>query len=129
MSHEPSHATEHMSPPEAQAAEGIAWLPVIGTGVGATIIFTIAVLIVLGMLHARRRHLQPLGPDPVPVQIGQTEIGIVDQQPFDVSRAVQQYRDDREQRLESWGWIDRKAGTVHMPIDRAMELVVKEHQK
>ncbi len=129
MSHEPSHATEHLPPPEAQAAEGISWFPVLGTGIGASIIFTIAVLIVFKMMHVREKELQPLGPDPMPVQIGQNEIGIVDQPPFDVSRAVQQYRDDRAERLTSWGWIDRKAGVIHMPIDRAMDLVVQEHRK
>ena len=129
MSHQPSHATEHMSPPEAQAAEGIAWGPVLGTGIGAVIVFAIAILIVIRMLHLREIALQPLGPDPLPVQMGQAEIGIVDQAPFDVSRALQTYRDDREQRLESWGWVDRKAGIVHMPIDRAMDLVVQEHKK
>ena len=129
MSHETSHATEHMSPPAAQAEEGIHWPGVIGVGLGSVIIFAISVLIVFKMMHAREKALQPLGPDPLPVQMGQGEIGIVDQVPFDVTRANQQYRDDKLQRLSSWGWIDRKAGAVHMPIDRAMDLVVQEHKK
>jgi hypothetical protein len=28
--------------------------------------------------------------------------------------------------LESWGWVDRGKGVVHMPIERAMKLVVVE---
>jgi hypothetical protein len=28
-----------------------------------------------------------------------------------------------EQRLEGYGWIDRKAGTAHIPIDRAMAIL------
>jgi hypothetical protein len=32
-----------------------------------------------------------------------------------------------EHRLTSYGWVDRKAGIVHIPIERAMELVAKEH--
>ncbi|MEZ4616096.1 MAG: hypothetical protein R2867_11425 [Caldilineaceae bacterium] len=31
-----------------------------------------------------------------------------------------------EMRLHSYGWIDQEAGTVHIPIERAMELVVSE---
>jgi len=61
--------------------------------------------------------------------MGQAEIGIVDQVPFDVARAAQAYRKDEIERLSSWGWIDRKQGTVHMPIDRAMDLVVQEQKK
>jgi hypothetical protein len=29
----------------------------------------------------------------------------------------------------SYGWVDQKAGIVRLPIDRAMELVVREHAK
>jgi hypothetical protein len=30
--------------------------------------------------------------------------------------------------LNSFGWVDRNRGIVHIPIDRAMELVAKEGQ-
>lgn len=30
-----------------------------------------------------------------------------------------------QQRLNSVGWVDRDAGVVHMPIDRAMDLLVE----
>lgn len=30
-----------------------------------------------------------------------------------------------EQKLNSYGWVDKKAGTVHIPIERAMDLVVQ----
>ena len=129
MSHQPSHAVEHMPPPAAQAEEGIKWGAVLGAGIGSLVVFAIAILIVVRMLHAREKALQPLGPDPMPRQIGQIEIGIVDQVPFDVTRSLQAYRAERTQRLETWGWVDRKAGIVHMPIDRAMELVVQEQKK
>ncbi len=129
MSYQPSHSTEHMPPPPAQAEEGIHWFAVIGTGVGSVIVFTIAVLIVFRMMHAREKALQPQGPMAAPTEIGQNEINIVDQVPFGVSRAVQGYRRSQLERLESWGWIDRKAGTVHMPIGDAIDLVVKENHR
>jgi hypothetical protein len=28
--------------------------------------------------------------------------------------------------LESWGWVNRDAGVAHIPIERAMDLVVEE---
>jgi hypothetical protein len=129
MSQQPSHTTEHLPPPEAQAQEGLQFGKIIGVGIGWAVVFVISILIVVKVLHAREKALQPLGPDPMPLQIGQGEIGIVDQVPFDVTRALQTYRNERLGRLEHWGWIDRKAGTVHMPIADAMDLVVKEHQK
>jgi hypothetical protein len=30
-----------------------------------------------------------------------------------------------EQKLNSYGWVDEKAGTVHIPIERAMELLTQ----
>jgi hypothetical protein len=129
MSHQPSRATEHLPPPAAQAEEGIAWGSLLGVGIGSIVVFAISILIVVKVLHAREKQLQPNGPDPMPAQLGQSEIGIVDQVPFDVTRALQVYRQDRLARLEHWGWVDRKAGVVHMPIDEAMDLVVKEHKK
>jgi hypothetical protein len=129
MSHHPSHSTEQMNPPQAQASESIQWNAVIGVGVGAIVLFTVATLIAYRFMVHREKELQPLGPDPIPQQIGQREIGIVDQVPFDVTRSFQAYRDDRNARLESWGWVDRKAGIVHMPIEEAMDRVVKEGKK
>ena len=31
----------------------------------------------------------------------------------------------QEQRLNSYGWVDEKAGTVHIPIERAMQLLAQ----
>lgn len=129
MSHEPSHSTEHMSPPPAQAAEGIAWGTVLGIGITSLLICVFATWFALHLLRVQEKALQPMGPDPIPLQIGQGEIGIVDQAPFDVTRSLEAYRRDRNARLESWGWTDRKAGLVHMPIEKAMDAVVKEHAR
>jgi hypothetical protein len=129
MSHDPSHSTAQMKPPPAQAEEAISWGKVLGVGIGAIVLFTIAIYVSYRFMHGREVALQPQGPAPVPVQVGQGEIGLVEQVPFDVSRSFQSYRRDRLQRLQSWGWIDRKQGLLHMPIDRAMDLVVQEQGK
>ncbi len=129
MSHQPSHVSEHLAPPPAQAQEGLRWGVIIGVGLGWALLFFVSIFITVKVLHAREKTLQPNGPDPLPRQIGQGEIGIVDQVPFEVYRTRENYQKERTARLEHWGWIDRKAGAVHMPIADAMELVVKEHQK
>jgi hypothetical protein len=35
------------------------------------------------------------------------------------------YRDAEEQRLATYGWMDRGSGAVHIPIDRAITLVLE----
>jgi hypothetical protein len=37
-------------------------------------------------------------------------------------------RDKQQKQASSYGWVDQKAGVVQLPIDRAMELIVQEHQ-
>ncbi len=36
-----------------------------------------------------------------------------------------QMRETEAQRLHSYGWVDRQAGTAHIPIDRAMDLLAQ----
>jgi hypothetical protein len=40
--------------------------------------------------------------------------------------ALQSLLIGQQERLNSYGWIDREAGTVHIPIERAMSLLVEE---
>src|SRR5207248_5342977 len=35
---------------------------------------------------------------------------------------------DRQQRLQSYGWVDRKQEIIHIPVARAMEILVQSHQ-
>lgn len=39
---------------------------------------------------------------------------------------LQQFRAREEEQLHTYGWVDRRAGVVRMPIERAMELVLQE---
>lgn len=38
---------------------------------------------------------------------------------------INDFRLGEEQRLNSYGWIDQQAGVVHIPIERAMELIAQ----
>jgi hypothetical protein len=38
---------------------------------------------------------------------------------------LHRYREEQSQSLSSYSWIDRKAGVVRIPIERAMELVIE----
>ncbi len=41
------------------------------------------------------------------------------------TRHWKDYRDAEEQRLATYGWMDRGSGAVHIPIERAMALVLE----
>ena len=36
-----------------------------------------------------------------------------------------QFRNAEDARLSTYGWMDRSAGAVHVPVDRAMEIVLQ----
>ncbi len=56
-----------------------------------------------------------LQPNPVDQSISQAEL-------------LQQETARQEKLLNSYGWVDKEAGMVHMPIDEAMKLTVEEYQ-
>jgi hypothetical protein len=41
------------------------------------------------------------------------------------AETLQDLRTHENKVLNSYGWVDKKAGVVHMPIDRAMDLVLQ----
>ena len=42
--------------------------------------------------------------------------------------SVQSQREQAEQRLSSYGWVDREKDQVHIPIERAMALYLEEQR-
>lgn len=95
---------------------------IVAVGVASLVLFIAAGLVVTKYFYDQR-SARP-GP-PVPAEIGRSKIGMVEQQLFD--RAVRGERDRaaRLERLGSFGWVDRRAGVAHIPIEQAMELVAK----
>jgi hypothetical protein len=59
-----------------------------------------------------------------PAQMGASEIAIVNQRPFALENEAPLLRAEQGARLESYGWVDRRAGVIHMPVERAMEQVL-----
>lgn len=93
--------------------------PIVAVGVGAVVIFFLASWVTIAFLRMREGERPPL---PVPPEIGQSKIAVVEQQLFELSDRGAKDRAARLERLGSYGWVDRKAGIVHLPIERAMEL-------
>ncbi len=128
MSHEPSHSTEHLPPPQAQADEHIASFKIVSVGIGALIVFAFATLWSTRMLRGEQHALQPTGPIAPGTEIGKPEIGVVDQIPFETNRSAEQTKQQQADWLNSYGWIDAKKGTIHVPIDRAMEAYLQQQK-
>jgi hypothetical protein len=94
-------------------------LPIIAVGVGALVIFFLASWATLSFLRVKEGDRPLL---PVPQEIGQSKIGLVEQQLFETATRGRKDQEARRGRLGSYGWVDRSGGVVRIPIDRAMEL-------
>lgn len=93
-------------------------------GVGLTVLVILALLAGYAMMSwlrasAARRAEPPSAlvfvPDPVAGPKLETRTG----------RALAAMRAQEESRLRSYGWIDQEKGIVHIPIERAMEILVE----
>lgn len=49
--------------------------------------------------------------------------------PADRAALLAEHRAKEHHEATTYGWVDQPAGVVRLPLDRAMELTVKEHAK
>jgi hypothetical protein len=91
-------------------------------GFGSLAVFVLAAAAATGYL----RHSNLVTPQAaLPPEVGQSKIGLVEQQLFGGTLRGARDTAARRAHLETYGWVDRPAGRLHIPIDRAMELVAQ----
>jgi hypothetical protein len=95
---------------------------IVAVGVVSLLVFILSGGLVALYFQARMTAA-PL--PPTPADVGRSKIGMVEQQPYGLAERGLRDREARLERLGSYGWVDRGSGVAHIPIDRAMELVVK----
>jgi hypothetical protein len=121
LTHRPGHAHPGHDDQGVRSEEDrISTSTIVWVGVGSLVIFFLGALATTGYLRMRQGERPPI---PVPQEIGQSKIGMVEQQLFGLALRGERDRAARLDRLSSYGWVDRQAGVAHMPIERAMGLV------
>jgi hypothetical protein len=98
---------------------------IIAVGVGALLVFFAASLVTVQAMYRKKAEILPDGPPPWPAEIGSRKIGMLEQRMFPLAVEPADAKRAQLARLHSWGWVDRKAAVVHMPIEEAMERVVR----
>jgi hypothetical protein len=90
-------------------------------GVGSLVVFTLAGLAASAYLRLKSGEHPAL---PLPPEIGQSKIGLVEQNLFFDGNVLrgEQDRTARRARLQGWGWVDQAHGVAHIPIEEAMAL-------
>jgi hypothetical protein len=109
-----------------QEADEVSSRKLLGVGIASILIGALGVFFAGVILVATVGTLQPSeagpqGPRPAPRTLSHIE-----QTPIWQSQVGLDLRDAQRRDLESWGWVDRRAGVAKIPIERAMDIVAKE---
>ena len=90
--------------------------------VGLVVAVMVAVVLVLSVVFFR--YFSSHGPEapPNPMAAGQPTAPPNPRLEAMPSMEYRKLRAEEDRRLSSYGWVDRKTGRTHIPIDRAMEL-------
>lgn len=99
--------------------EGIEWRKVVALAVVTLGVYTIGVM--FAYLEWRVAQAAQNAHPSVPARIGERRINLLIQPMFEVETEAYQQRDREAARLDSYGWTDRDAGLIHIPILRAMD--------
>jgi hypothetical protein len=119
--HGEAHGFAH--PPAEE--DRIASAKILWIGVVALVVFFVGSLAAGVGMVALRRAANPDGPPLMPAEAGKAKIGFVEQRLLEHANQGAAWREQAQRRLQSTGWVDREKGLVHIPIERAMDMVEK----
>ena len=118
-----SHGTDNAHPPGHESEDAIDYTKVIAVGVISLLAFALGTVWAVKILHHEQAKAHAATGVPRTPELGKSEIGIVDQVLFEGDHRLATWRAERAARLNGYGWVDRSKGTVHIPIERAMDEV------
>jgi hypothetical protein len=94
---------------------------------GIGLVVAVALAVVITSLFMHYRALQHSRQEtPVPRLAGEREAMPEPRLKVDAHNELRQMRAAEETALNSYGWVDKDAGIVKIPVDRAMEILAKK---
>lgn len=115
----------HGGRPTAVEPDIVSTRKLVAVGIAAALLFLLASLAATRVLLIRREQLNPEGPPPYPSELGKPKIGMVEQQLFERSRRARELMEKQQAWLGGYGWVDKEHGVIHIPIDEAMERLLR----
>jgi hypothetical protein len=120
-----------MTPPTTTEPRGyetrdVALRPVVIAGIGLTAVVVVSAVLMwllFGALAEREARLSPK-PNPLAESFGR-QVPPEPRLQTDPRKDLERMWAEEDATLHSYGWVDRKAGVVRIPIERAMELTLQ----
>jgi hypothetical protein len=109
-----------------QEEDRIATGKIVGTAIVSLAIFGVGVVWSVSIQRGENKSIITQAHPTAPAEAGAPEVGIVYQWPFNVSKYGEEKKAELEARLHSYGWADKSAKVVHIPIDEAMKKYVSQ---
>ena len=112
---------EHLPSSSGHETRDAGVRPIVLNGAGLAVMIVIVGLIVYGTFQYLARH-PAISPQSNPMSAGDSQIPPEQRIEDHPAIAIEQLHTQEDKTLSTYGWTDRKAGAVRIPIDRAMEL-------
>jgi hypothetical protein len=119
----PPSPPEWRTPPRDTAP--VRGLQVTGVLAGTLFVFTVFVWLTWRQLQVREAHLAPTGVRE-PTRLGEPEVNLVNTGLIPLDTRGYEEKNQQLRALHGYGWVDRDAGLVHIPIEQGIERVVRE---
>jgi hypothetical protein len=113
---------------DSSAADDVNMSKIIWVGVVSLALFVACAVAAYLILRGDSRRLRQTRGASMPRVVDKTEIGIVDTVHFDEDRRLPEWRAARQKHLASYGWSDRNRILIHIPINKAMDEVIRVAQ-
>lgn len=111
-----------------QEEDRVATGKIFAVGIISILVFAVGAV---WSVSIQNRNMNGIVEEPLPgtaqaAQPMKPEVGIVFQWPFNKSNYGPEKRAEKDEWLRSYGWVDKGAGVVHIPIDEAIHRLVAE---
>jgi len=103
--------------------------PVVGWAVGIFALMLVALAAMWAFLGGVNQYLARTGPPPNPMMEYAAKEPPAPRLQADPLGDMQALRAREREQLEGYAWVDRQAGVVRIPIERAMELLAERRGK
>ena len=126
--HLPPQSPGHPAPQVSGAEDDVNTKMIITVGVISLVVFALSAWVAHVILRRDEAELKQRGVAPqVTGLTRQHEIGIVDLVPFDADARLERWRAEKTKQLGSYGWVDRRKGIIHIPVEEAMKELVRQN--
>ncbi|MBX3026015.1 hypothetical protein KF840_13995 [bacterium] len=120
----PQGVSESGHAPHAHEEDNTVLRPVVIAGIGLMVALVLSAVAMLGLYHLLARQEARMSPPANP--LAAAEGPRVPPQPrlqAHPLKDLDELRKAETERLTTYGWVDQSAGTVHIPIDRAIDIL------